>query len=43
MFEVGEANFIKNNEYLQNYDLVDIPFNEFHPVEDKSYTINLRK
>ena len=37
MIEVGEVNFIKDKEYLKNYDLVDIPgVNEYNPDEDKS-------
>jgi len=37
MIEVGEVNFIKDKEYLKNYDLVDIPgVNEYNPDEDKT-------
>ena len=37
MIEVGEVNFIKDKEYLKNFDLVDIPgVNEYNPDEDKS-------
>ena len=35
MIEVGEVNFIKDKEYLKNYDFVDIPgLNEYNPNEN---------
>ena len=37
MIEVGEVSFIKDKEYLKNYDLVDVPgVNEYNPEEDKA-------
>ena len=40
MVEVGEANLIEDKEYLQNYDLVDIPgVNEYNPDISQSQTI----
>ena len=34
MIEIGEVNFIKDKEYLKNYDLVDIPgVSEYRPPE----------
>ena len=40
MVEVGEANFIEDKKYLENYDLVDIPgINEYNPEISQSQTI----